>query len=414
MCVYDFDSVVQWPQRLSDLKDFQLANKDNWEDYKDSLVLRAKGRDGKMFYCKVFPRPMEGMTDFDRRCHSFIAEFRLYMKMTQLVDKKITPHVVRGKLIREEISAEEFAGSVPRADGLPALGVSDVTSLFPKNYPDGHNVTVMATEGVDEGYRVCDYKSFMVSFLMQSPMPCMGNHTPTEAEARAIFTQLLFTLECFAQLGIQHVDLHPGNMLCVDLGKVQAFNYHVSCGGVDFTFQIKTRFILRVFDFDLGCKFPTKYDADRIENLYTSYTDDKVSAFNSSSRPMAGFDFFKVYMCVQAVRHGSSSMGKVVREWVKTRVADAMWEMRGKKDDYYNPDQSVFTDKDHEKCRKLLQIALINIAREYETADISSREDCVWRTPEANHLREASHKRWRDDDGIEEDVEPPKQIIRHK
>lgn len=78
---------------------------------------------------------------------------------------------------------------------------------------------------------------------------------------RIVF-QIMWTLECFIKIGFQHNDLHFGNILISTLKTPETFTYKYK----DTFFQIKTKYVVKIFDFDRSTKRPTKFNKTKIDN----------------------------------------------------------------------------------------------------------------------------------------------------
>jgi len=106
--------------------------------------------------------------------------------------------------------------------------------------------------------------------------------------------QLLYTLAVFAEVGLQHNDLHDDNVF-VDVANKQVDDQYVvtetRC------FQHNSRFLTRLYDFDRGVKLPTRYNGCQINN---TGLDRFCDAYGQCPELNVRADLFRVvYFCYQ-------------------------------------------------------------------------------------------------------------------
>lgn len=84
---------------------------------------------------------------------------------------------------------------------------------------------------------------------------------------RIVLLQLIYTLACFAEVGLSHNDLHAGNVWLEktsnDDSMQQLTRYAVSPTRAFYT---RTPFSMRIYDFDHATKVPTQYDEEELKN----------------------------------------------------------------------------------------------------------------------------------------------------
>jgi len=74
----------------------------------------------------------------------------------------------------------------------------------------------------------------------------------TEKEILAVIFQILYTLLCFANIGLQHNDLHGGNILIEDMKR--PITLYFKRGDTSYV-ELVTRYVPKIYDFDRGSIF---------------------------------------------------------------------------------------------------------------------------------------------------------------
>lgn len=95
-----------------------------------------------------------------------------------------------------------------------------------------------------------------------------NTNVPNAQDNQLIFVQdvlfqIAYTLAVFQRFGIMHNDLHPGNVFVQKLTQPILLSYKISDA---ITVERQVLYFVYVYDFDHGCKIPTKVDQTRIEN----------------------------------------------------------------------------------------------------------------------------------------------------
>jgi len=87
--------------------------------------------------------------------------------------------------------------------------------------------------------------------------------TYTKDDIRQILFQIMWTLQCFAQVGLMHNDLHTGNVF-VDEESKPVTRIYVS---EEYTYELESKYTVKIFDFDRAGKVSTKNNQCTITNL---------------------------------------------------------------------------------------------------------------------------------------------------
>ncbi len=86
----------------------------------------------------------------------------------------------------------------------------------------------------------------------------------------AVLFQLVWTLQCFVEVGLTHGDLHCDNIFIEELPSLRTTTYRV---GNSLAFGVTTKFMARIFDFDHATKIPTPHNATAHETFPAIRTD---------------------------------------------------------------------------------------------------------------------------------------------
>lgn len=104
----------------------------------------------------------------------------------------------------------------------------------------------------------------------------LGKINSSFENLKIMIFQILYTLECFIQVGLQHNDLHGGNIFVTEGDKPTDYYYLIPES--DKYFHLKTSFCIKIFDFDRASKFSTKYN----KKIFNNYTLEDTDARTSS------------------------------------------------------------------------------------------------------------------------------------
>lgn len=182
--------------------------------------------------------------------------------------KQYTPHVV---LYYGELACIDFYTNLRR---ITAVGRSKRAAFFYElvrplrdsreyNVDDMHTLITESVPGRRTWHRI----------LERTNVPDLD-----DAEQLTRFTdmycpvlfQLLYTLQVFAEVGLQHNDLHANNIL-IALTPTDYVSMYYELDA-DTRFVYNTDVEVRIIDFDRAIKVPTRYDACRIDNTVLTST----------------------------------------------------------------------------------------------------------------------------------------------
>lgn len=113
------------------------------------------------------------------------------------------------------------------------------------------NTKLLTTIVLESGYNGNPTKTLFETFKSQL----------TPLSKMQIMFQIMWTLECFNKIGFQHNDLHSQNILVSTLKTPKIFTYKYN----NILFQLKTKYVVKIFDFDRSTKRPTKIDKTKID-----------------------------------------------------------------------------------------------------------------------------------------------------
>jgi len=104
---------------------------------------------------------------------------------------------------------------------------------------------------------------------------------PSLEDWKEIFFQIIWTLICFGDVGLSHNDLHTGNIF-VDVGEPETRTYVYSS---KLSFTVKSKYNVKIFDYDRSSKISTKADQCHIVNTRLSSRDCKNFGLCNSYNP---------------------------------------------------------------------------------------------------------------------------------
>jgi len=110
---------------------------------------------------------------------------------------------------------------------------------------------------------------------------------PQENIPKIVF-QVMWTLLCFEQVGLQQNDLHLGNVWIDILPSEKTLTYAAGT----LTWSIRTKYIAKIYDFDRATKSATKYHPLKLTNRYLQYFCKTIGQCNGFTRFFDAFYFF--------------------------------------------------------------------------------------------------------------------------
>ncbi|XWV26630.1 hypothetical protein QJ857_gp0431 [Tupanvirus soda lake] len=141
----------------------------------------------------------------------------------------------------------------------------------------------------------------------------------------AIIIQIAYTLECFYRIGLVHNDLHTGNVFVEYLPAPVNFKYILTDDSGERIIKIiniRTRYFVRIFDFDRSYTYPKnhKYLTIKVDKIY------KVSEIPSendySASPLARkYDFSYVCRWIAYIFGNTISKGRI-KDMIRDIVGD--------------------------------------------------------------------------------------------
>lgn len=163
--------------------------------------------------------PLENLLEVERAIYRNI--------ITNLINNKHTPNLM-AYLGDSTCTAEKFAMS------------RDQAIIFKNLYDD--------IDG-DEYNKNIYHLLVMEKSLNSTTMGKWFKENHSEKEILAVIFQVLYTLVCFANIGLSHNDLHPGNIFIEDFGKEITLYFQRSDNKY---IKLVTRYIPKIYDFDRG------------------------------------------------------------------------------------------------------------------------------------------------------------------
>lgn len=112
-----------------------------------------------------------------------------------------------------------------------------------------------------------DYNIMEILMLEQGRGQTMQDWIKTShpwEDWQAVLFQIIYTLHCFYEVGLQQNDLHWGNVWIDKIAKT-TFNYMID-KSKSTVFQFETTWFVKIYDFDLATKFATKYNSLKLTN----------------------------------------------------------------------------------------------------------------------------------------------------
>lgn len=117
----------------------------------------------------------------------------------------------------------------------------------------------------------------------------MRTETMSDSDWVSIFVQIVFTLAFFEEIGLIHHDLHLGNIWVDVSDRVTPYELFVDH---NVSMRIATRYIIKIYDFDLSTLVKTKYNDHSIYNTFLDIMEG--SKMGICNRMQIGRDFAQV------------------------------------------------------------------------------------------------------------------------
>lgn len=117
-------------------------------------------------------------------------------------------------------------------------------------------------------------------------------------ELKNLLFQVLWTLQCFIDVGLQHNDLHGGNILVAKYYKKRDYYYTLSSKNSGKNkrrfFKIHSKYGVKIFDFDRSTKFKTPYNSLEYKNIGLDETSGLCNDVGQCNIKNDKFDTFKI------------------------------------------------------------------------------------------------------------------------
>lgn len=139
---------------------------------------------------------------------------------------------------------------------------------------------------------------------------------------KAILFQLIYTIQCFLEIGFMHNDMHAGNIFVDEIPET-SFVYFVNFGKKNMQcFNVKTKYMLRIYDFDFATYKSLSVFS---KNNYTPQQNTKVSS-NSSLCKKGGIckqvnwytDLFRIFTGISRAKQPVE-----LKDWLYTYVRES-------------------------------------------------------------------------------------------
>jgi len=195
---------------------------------------------------------------------------------------------------------------------------------------------------------------------------------------RSILFQTLYTLLCFQEVGLQHNDLHFGNIM-IDYYKTPIkLCYQI---GPNKYFYLETKYLVKLFDFDRGNKVSSKYNECVINNLGIQDKFCEEYGQCNSKNPKIDYVKFLLHMVYSKIPHDIDLfLGRAMSRDFFSKILPKYYN------EYYLPCASCMNRKayippnmDVQPLNDLLNDVLFN---DYKIAYSSiPKEQFIWKLP---------------------------------
>jgi hypothetical protein len=215
-----------------------------------SLVVKRQGIDSSSATVQAYTRYYFYKIAFEAKNidkdNSLLVEANIYENVTNpMLDSRMTPHIVR--LIGRHscpYNAKSISASFPLL--YAELEFLRRKSTVRENY-DNTTLNVIIMEKLsDSGISFYDF----------------NHQNPESSQWLPVLFQIIYTLQCFVHVGLQHNDLHANNIWIDVLDHPIFFQYDVY--GLKFGFF--TRYKVKIFDFDFATKHATPQNGLQYHN----------------------------------------------------------------------------------------------------------------------------------------------------
>lgn len=234
--------------KLKYVKKYQL------QDYNDDILIKFSFVSNKL--------------QFD---NSLQVEIKIYEKVTELVKNRACPHFITylGAFQCTNFF-NKFADMYPLLPGWTSYGdvwvntQNETSYIKPIKAPEFYDDLLSQMNGIakSDSYSVYNLNEANVLILEQGKgnvlYDALGYNDLKGTELAGIIFQVLFTLSVMNKHGIQHNDLHIGNIFIQDIDTSVKFRYTIlqdsnqDSDSETVTYEIKSRFMVKLFDFDRG------------------------------------------------------------------------------------------------------------------------------------------------------------------
>ena len=195
--------------------------------------------------------------------NSLEVERNIYKRIVNpLMTRGHTPHVVAyyGELVCDTFwqTLQRLASENSTAEQILAYLKRNGRKLESNGY-DVRKMRALITErsrGIDLRY-----------FIVRTNGRLIQSNAAQQSQFETIYLpvlfQLFYTLLVFQQVGLQHNDLHAGNIFVDKLDAASRSVYKVDSKQC---YLHNSAFMVRIFDFDRAAKLPTQYDSCKLQN----------------------------------------------------------------------------------------------------------------------------------------------------
>ena len=198
-------------------------------------------------------------------------EDKIYKLMNELVEKRITPHVIT------------------RMDSL-RIKTNDLNdkTIIPPMKNSVYGIYAMLNETSSYNVNITTLYDF---FRKLHNIGSLTNEVKDEIVLNILF-QILYTLEAFNKIGLKHNDLHTGNILVFEEPRSGKYIQYILSNGRKVNLE-HIGFTTRIFDFDRSCK--QKIPGSRNFNYAIEPSNKKIYAdIGQTCIPNAKFDTYKL------------------------------------------------------------------------------------------------------------------------
>jgi hypothetical protein len=230
---------------LQSLSDLIRENPCNWENTFVQIQFLDTNSYDESF--QIIAQTVEGLEAFlkitfkEREQYRYTSEALIYGQVcNRCISENITPHVIAG------IGQIYCPSNAWEALGPHLADLYDRIPLVQKPEYDIDTLHILVLEKGNGKALLHYFKTYVMEW---------------DFFWKPVLFQIMYTLACFWKVGLQHNDLHFGNIM-IEEGDY-TLSYEVN---TQTYFTFRTKFMVKIFDFDLATKFPTLYDDTFIRN----------------------------------------------------------------------------------------------------------------------------------------------------